>query len=214
MSLATVPLPLLLRCKSGDRNAFERLYRLIETDLYRITFSFMRNHDDTDDVLQESLIRMYRYFGSLKKVEKFSSWAMRIIVNQCHTHRSRKGRHAYTPIDEMGEREDPDVMFHNGVAANPREDLIRKELLSSIHQAIGELPKRQRMAILLFEIQGLSIKETAEAMQCSEGAVKFNIHQARRKLQKALHAEKNSFLTQTPPQSDNEDGQACTSQQG
>ena len=189
MSLAAVPAPLLERCRSGDRESFERLYRLIHADLYRLAYSFLRDHDDADEALQETLVRMYRHFESLKQVEKFPSWAMRILVNQCYTHRTRKGRHAYTPIEETTEKEDSEVMFQSGSAPNPREDLMNKELMARIRSAIDSLPKRQRMAILLFEIEGLPIKETADAMECSEGAVKFNIHQARRKLQKDLAAE-------------------------
>lgn len=194
MSLATVPAPLLVRCRSGDRDAFERLYHLIHTDLYRVAYSFLHDHDDADEVLQESLIRTFKHFGSLKDVEKFPSWIMRILVNQCYTHRSRKGRFAYTPIEETTEKEGLEVMFHHGAAASPRDDLMNKELLAQIHRAIDALPRRQRMAILLFEIEGLSIKEAAEAMRCSEGAVKFNIHQARKKLQKALAGEWQGLL--------------------
>jgi RNA polymerase sigma-70 factor (ECF subfamily) len=198
VSLATVPVSLLVACQSGDRDAFERLYGLIHKDLYRIVYSFMRDHDDTDEVLQESLIRFYRHFGSLKKVEKFASWAMRILVNQCQTHRSRKGRHAYTPIEETTETDRLKVMFQNGARPSPRDSAIGKETIGLIHRAISGLPERQRMAILLFEIQGLSIKESSEAMQCSEGAVKFNIHQARKKLQKSLAGEWRGLQAREP----------------
>jgi len=199
VSLATVPAPLLNRCRSGERKAFEQLYTLIYKDLYRIVFSFMRDHDDTDEVLQESLIRIYKHFSSLKEVSKFSSWIMRILVNQCYTHQSRKGRHAYTPIEETPENEGLKVMFHQGSPASPRDTLMRKELMGQIQSAIELLPARQRMAILLFEIEGLSIKETAEAMNCSEGAVKFNIHQARKKLQKSLAGQWRTLGQSVPP---------------
>ena len=194
MSLATVPHGLLIRCQTGDRDAFERLYGLIKLDLYRIVFSFMRDHDDTDEVIQESLIRIYKHLGSLKEIGKFSSWAMRILVNQCYTHRSRKGRHSYTQIEETIESEDQEVMFRHGAITNPRQELINKELLGRIHAAIDTLPKRQRMAVILFEIQGLSIKEVAHSMDCSAGAVKFNIHQGRRKMQKELKSDWDSLI--------------------
>lgn len=194
MPLNTVPLPLLVRCQSGDSEAFEKLYGMISGDLYRIVFSFMRDPDDTDEVVQESLIRIYRHFGSLKKIERFSSWIMRILVNQCYTQKSRKGRHSYTPIEDTTEHEDLKVMFHNGGGPSPRKNVMQKELMAKIRGAIDQLPKRQRMAVLLFEIEGLSIREIAETMECSEGAVKFNIHQARKKLQKSLADERPSLM--------------------
>jgi len=192
MSLAGISPSLLVRCQNGDLDSFERLFERIREDLYRIIYSFMRDHDDTDEVMQESLIRIFRHLPSLKNVEKFPSWAMRIVVNQCHTYRSRKGRVAYTPLDELSEREDHQATFQHGLSASPRETMMQNEVIEAIHRAIGELPKRQRSAILLFEIEGLAVKEVAEAMQCSEGAVKFNVHQARKKLQKALATEWNS----------------------
>lgn len=189
MSLSSVPPALLVRCQKGDLDSFESLFGMIREDLYRLIYSFMRDHDDTDEVMQESLIRMFRHMRGLKDVEKFASWAMRIVVNQCHTHRTRKGRHTCASLDEMIEREDHQAIFRHGLEASPREALMQNEVVQKIQQAIGELPKRQRAAILLFEIEGCSIKEVAETMQCSEGAVKFNVHQARKKLQEALRAE-------------------------
>jgi RNA polymerase sigma-70 factor (ECF subfamily) len=56
----------------------------------------------------------------------------------------------------------------------------------AIEEAIGELPDRQQTAVILFEVEGCSIKEVSEIMGCSEGAVKFNVHTARKKLQGRL----------------------------
>ncbi len=191
MPLSDIPSSLLARCRNGDFDSFEVLFGRIKEDLYRIIYSFMRDHDDTDEVMQESLIRIFRYFRNLKDLDKFSSWAMRIVVNQCHTQRARKGRQAYTHIDDIVEQEDTNVLLQSGMGASPREMMMRQESIVAIYKAIDALPKRQRIAILLFEVEGLSTREVAEAMQCSEGAVKFNVHQARKKLQVSLSDELN-----------------------
>lgn len=193
MSLAGIPPSLIVRCQKGDLDSFEMLFMRIREDLYRVIYSFMRDHDDTDEVMQESLIRIFRHLPALKDVEKFPSWTMRIVVNQCHTHRTRKGRHACVPLDDFLETDEHQATFQSGMSPSPRETLIRGEVMESILEAIGQLPRRQRSAILLFEIEGFSVKEVAETMQCSEGAVKFNIHQARKKLQKSLSAQWNSL---------------------
>jgi len=70
--------------------------------------------------------------------------------------------------------------------SNPREEVARRQMREQIESAMTELPDRQQTAVVLFEIEGCSIKEIASAMSCSEGAVKFNIHEARKKLQRRL----------------------------
>ncbi len=198
MSLSEISSSLLVRCQKGDVDSFESLFGHIKDDMYRIIYSFMHDHDDTDEVMQESLIRIFRYLPNLKDLEKFSSWVMRIVINQCHTHRTRKGRHACLPLDDLSEKDDQQVAFQQSLLASPRDSLIQSEVLGIIRAAIDELPRRQRSAILLFEIEGFSIREVAETMQCSEGAVKFNIHEARKKLQKTLSGEWNWIKKSLP----------------
>lgn len=186
MALQDVPTELVERCQRGDRTAFEDLVALIGPDLYKMIFAHVRNHDDTDEVLQECLIRIYRHLGSLRDVKKFPGWVSRMTVNQCHSHQLKRSRTAMQSTDDRYEVQDREVMWQNPHDGNPRTELMRKEVMTDINRAIAELPPRQRSAIVLFEVQGHSIREVAAAMECSEGAVKFNIHQARKKLKASL----------------------------
>jgi len=186
VALQDVPAELVLQCQQGDPVAFEQLVVRIGPDLYKLIYVQMRDHDDTDEILQECLIRIYKHLGSLREIKKFPGWVSRMVINQCHSHRLRRSRTAMESTDDQYEVQDRDVMWLNPNHGNPRQVLLRKEVVADIERAIRKLPERQRMAIVLYEIQGLSIKEIAAAMTCSEGAVKFNIHQARRKLKASL----------------------------
>jgi RNA polymerase sigma-70 factor (ECF subfamily) len=186
VALQDVPPELVLRCQRGDKTAFEDLASQIGPDLYKMIFAQMRDHDDTQEVIQECLIRIYKHLGSLREVRKFPGWVSRMIINQCHSHRHKRSRTAMESTDEAFEVKDLDVMWRNPHDGNPRKTLMRKEVLRDINDAIGQLPDRQRSAIVLFEGEGLSIREVARIMECSEGAVKFNIHQARKKLRASL----------------------------
>jgi RNA polymerase sigma-70 factor (ECF subfamily) len=146
----------------------------------------MRDHDDTDEILQECLIRIYKHLPSLREAEKFPGWISRMVINQCHSHRLRRSRTAMESTDDTFEVQDQEVMWQNPHYGNPRTVLLRKEVVADIDRAIRKLPERQRSAIVLYEIHGLSIRQIAMAMECSEGAVKFNIHQARKKLKASL----------------------------
>jgi RNA polymerase sigma-70 factor (ECF subfamily) len=186
MALAEVPIALIEAARRGDQPAVERLLKTIAPDAYRIVFSMLRDHDSADEVVQEALIRIFRYIHKLKEPEKFASWTMRVIVNQVQSWRMRQSRQRLLPIPEGMEPEAGEVVVMGTAGGDPRKTAIAGEVRREIEEALGALPARQQTAILLFEIEGSSIREVAEAMECSEGAVKFNIHEARKKLQKRL----------------------------
>jgi RNA polymerase sigma-70 factor (ECF subfamily) len=186
MALAAIPTDLIEMARGGDRPAIEDLLKAIAPDVYRIAFSMLRNHDDADEVAQESLIRVFRYLPKLKEIDKFPSWTMRVVVNQVQSWRMRQSRQRLLSLPEGQEPEAGRVVIVGSAGADPRAAAIGGETRRQIEQALADLPTRQQAAIVLFEIEGSSIREVAQAMQCSEGAVKFNIHEARKKLQKRL----------------------------
>lgn len=186
MALADIPTSLIESCRRGEREATEDLLRAISPDMYRIIYSMLRDHDDTDEVVQETLVRIFRHVGQLKEPERFPSWAMRIAVNQVQTWRMKRNRQRTYELDESMETEGGVVMLSGNQGGTPREEAVRGEIRDQIKQAMATLPNRQQTAVVLFELEGCSIKEIATAMSCSEGAVKFNIHEARKKLKSRL----------------------------
>lgn len=186
MALSQVPVDLIRSCQQGDKASIESLIQQISPDLYRILFSMLRDHDDTDEVLQETLIRLFRYVGALKDVERFAAWVMRIAVNQVQSFRVRKGRTRLYEIEDSREISNSAIVLGGSSPEDPRETMMREQMREEIAGAMKALPDRQRMATVMFEVEGLSIREIAEALECSEGAVKFNIHEGRKKLKRRL----------------------------
>lgn len=185
---------LIRRCQAGDDAAFADLIAEVGEDLYRYALSILRNHDDADEVYQEALIRIHRHVKNLREVKKFPGWARRIVLNQCHTLRAREARRGTTSWDALEDPPDVEttIWVPQGVET-PRRAAQRSELGDRINAAISELPPRQRTCLVMFEIQGMPIKEIAADLGCSEGAVKFNLHQARHRLQESL----KGYLVQT-----------------
>lgn len=186
MSIHEIDPQIIKRCQAGDREAFETLYNSVKDDLFRFIFSLMRDYDEAEEVFQECAMRIFRHIGTLNDVSRFPHWAYRMMVNQCNTHRSRRKRNAYTPLEESIEVKPEDYAFHGSAPENPRNALMRKEMMQSINKHINSLPSKQRIAVLLFDVEGLSIKEVSEYLGSSEGAVKFNIHEGRKKLRDLL----------------------------
>lgn len=187
MRFTEVPEDLIRQCQSGDEEAFTKLYQLINRDVYASIYYFLRNHDDTDDVMQLVLVRLHKHINRLKDPKKFASWFWRMIVNQCYSYRQKESRAGSdASYNDAIQSAGDDFTAELSNLRNPREVLINKEIMERINEAISLLPKRQRMCFMLFEIEGNSINEIADIMGSSVGAVKFNIHQARQKLREEL----------------------------
>lgn len=188
MALVDISHDLIDAARRGEREPIEELVQIITPDLYRILFSVLRDHDDTDEVVQETLVRVFRYIGSLKDTKRFPAWVMRIGMNQVQTYRAKRGRTRMIELENPSEISNSAVVLAGMAPTDPRDAVMNQETRTEIMEAMETLPKRQRMATVLFEVEGLSIKEIAKALECSEGAVKFNIHEGRKKLKlKLLH---------------------------
>jgi RNA polymerase sigma-70 factor, ECF subfamily len=191
---------LLERCRQGDVVAFEELCGQVQRDLYGLVWSMLRNHDDADEVMQECLLRMFRHLPKLNDNSKFPWWAMRIAVNQCNSFRAQAAAKPLYPLDDTVEPPSERVMWNTGLGDSPRRAVERREMREDINAAIGQLPPRQRDAIVLFEVEDLSIRQISELLGCSEGAVKFHIHEARKRLRSLLERYLKPEKTNAQPE--------------
>lgn len=177
---------LLARVQRGEAAAFERLCACIQQPLYAYIRAILRNHDDADEALQETLMRIYRHIGALEDLTKFSGWAKRIAVNQCHSLRARAAAAPAEPLDPERDHADAPAPWRAVPALDSRAAAESAELGERISAAIAQLPPRQRTAIALYEVEQRSVREIAELFGCSEGAVKFHLHEARKRLRVLL----------------------------
>jgi len=165
---------LVQRAKAGDGEAFGRLIELHSRSVYHLAYRFCWDHDDADDITQETFVRAFEYLRTFRDGQALGPWLRRIAVNCCLRFRERSARdedlHAADP-----ERHDASPALADALAARER---VREEL--------RRLPARQRAAIVLFEMQGLNVAETAEAMGCAPGTVKRHLHRARNTLRERL----------------------------
>src|SRR5512133_1829325 len=123
MSLQDIPISLVEACRQGDRAAVDQLLRQISQDIYRIVYSMLRDHDEADEVVQETLVRLFRYIHKLKEPEKFASWAMRIAVSQVQTFRMKRGRQRSFEFNDPMDDEDSVIVMTRARTANPRDEV-------------------------------------------------------------------------------------------
>jgi RNA polymerase sigma-70 factor (ECF subfamily) len=167
---------LMRRVVERDRSAFATLADRHASFALGLAQRIVRNATDAEDVVQESLIRLWVFAERWKpETARFSSWFYRIVINQAI---SRVRRKPAEPLDSIVEPADG--------FPGPHEQLAGREIGRAIAQAIGRLPARQRAAIALCYDNGLSCAEAAEAMDVSVGTMESLLFRARRSLRQWL----------------------------
>lgn len=171
---------LVEEAKSGRMEAYIELVRRIQERIYRTIFGMTRNHEDADDLTQETFMYAYKALGSFKSKSSFYTWAYRIAVNLSLNFLKKKGR-------EKGREdfEDNAAIFDRTeyAALSPEGDSIKKELQDRLQDAIDKLPPVYLAAFNLVVRQGLSHREAAAVLGCSENTVSWRMHKARKMLQ-------------------------------
>lgn len=170
----------------GNEDAFGILMGRYENSLYGLIFKMVRNHEETQDLVQEAFIKSYKALDSFNKQYSFSTWLFKIASNNCIDH-LRKRRLKTTSIDAPIQTEDgslsqdlPDDSF------NPEKDSLRNELFSSVNSIIDELPEKYKVVINLRHKEDKSYDEIAVVLDIPIGTVKARIFRAREILKKSI----------------------------
>jgi RNA polymerase sigma-70 factor (ECF subfamily) len=177
--------------QNGDKAAFSELVNRYESKVFHLGLKMLRNEQDAEDVLQETFVSVYRHLDDFRGDSEFSTWVYRIATNASLMKiRSRR------PTDSLDEP--VDVIHTEGDAssphdlvdwsATPEEVLLNRETRSEMDAALSRLPATLRAVFVLRDIEGLSVAETARALNISEPNVKTRLHRARLALRDALVA--------------------------
>lgn len=165
---------------AGDPEAFGELVRRHRDRLWAVALRTTGDPEEAADALQDAFISAYRNAASYRGEAAVTTWLHRVVVNACLDRmRRRKARPTVHIPDD-----DPD----SGARAvpDPRDDMDRLELRMEIDKALRALPVDQRSAIVLVDVEGLSVAEAAEVLGVPEGTVKSRCSRGRAKLAVAL----------------------------
>lgn len=167
--------------RGGDRQAFDRLVERYRRDIYRIAYRMTGNHEDADDVAQETFLRAYRALGSFRGDASLKTWLFRIAMNLAiNIGRSRSShRTEDRDLDLM-----PEGSAHEGPAGEQR--LLAREEAARVRGAVASLPPRQKQVVLLRMYEEMAFREIAWVLDCPIGTAKANFFHAMNNLRKAL----------------------------
>lgn len=169
---------LVERAQAGDKKAFELLVSKYQRRLSRLVARFVKDPDEVADVVQETLIKAYRSLGNFRGESAFYSWIYRIAVNTAKNYLNQNSlNYAIPATDKDGEEVDLTEKIADW--HTPEAEMINREIMDTINQAIEQLPEELRQAIVLREIDGLSYDEIAQVMNSPAGTVRSRISRAR-----------------------------------
>jgi RNA polymerase sigma-70 factor, ECF subfamily len=163
---------LVTRCRAGDVEAFETLYREHAARLYTLACRMAGSREDGEDLLQEIFLQAYRKLGSFKGDASIGTWLYRLALNHCLDYvRSRRAK-----MNKLTETLDTDTSFEP--TARRDTPIARMDL----ERAVERLPEGCREAFVLHDVEGFDHKEVADLLGIAEGTSKSQVFKARMKL--------------------------------
>lgn len=182
---------LVRRAKGGDLGAFEELTNQYEQRVYSLAWRILGHKEDAEDVTQQTFLSALENLQAFRGEARFSTWLLRIATHAAlKILRKRKGLHTVS-LEEMTERnEDVRSVPHPEYIADwrqsPAELIHNKEIGRLLGEALEQLDDKHRLVFLLRDVEGLSIKDTAEALDLSEANTKVRLLRARLQLRELL----------------------------
>jgi RNA polymerase sigma-70 factor, ECF subfamily len=178
---------LVRRAQKEDMRSYDVLVRRYQERIYATVYHMTSNHEDANDLTQETFIKAFRALKSFKGDSSFYTWIYRIAVNKTINFlKQRKNRVQLSLNDlDFNAEHDPDLVALIS-DKNPRRDLNLSELQEKLNGAMQKLSEHHRMVVTLHDVQGLSHEEIGKIMDCNIGTVRSRLFYARQQMQAYL----------------------------
>ena len=175
---------LIKRFQDGDEQAYVELVNRYRDRLMNFVYRFTSDSEQSEDIVQETLIKLYTHKHYYKNIAKFSTWIYTIAANYAKTELRKKKNRKITNLSQMSS----DEKDYDLPSVQPDTDqLIESEYLEKrIQSAINTLPLHFKTVIVLRDVQELSYDEISNIVEVPLGTVKSRINRARLQLQKEL----------------------------
>jgi RNA polymerase sigma-70 factor, ECF subfamily len=177
----------LAALQSGDKAELARLVDVDSPKIFSLALRILGNSQDAEDVLQETFLKAFSHLAEFEGRSSISTWLYRIATNEAlMLMRKRKPEVSLPLSDEPDEEDAPEPVVVVDWHPLPEQELQSAEARRFLQQAVQSLSPALRTVFILRDIQGLSIRETAEVLDISEEAVKTRLLRARLKLREEL----------------------------
>ena len=169
------------------RQAFEKEALPHMDALYRTALRMTKNVGDAEDLVQEALVKAYRFWDKFETGSNCRAWLFKIMTNVfINEYRSKSRSPMSVNVDDIDDNYLYGQLAANSDGDNPEKELFAKMLDDDVKKAIDELPEDFRIVVVLSFIEGFSYQEIAEIADLQLGTVKSRLHRGRKLLQKEL----------------------------
>jgi RNA polymerase sigma-70 factor (ECF subfamily) len=175
------------RARHGDLKAYDELVRRYQERIYATVYHMTSNHEDANDLAQESFVKAYQALKSFKGGSSFYTWLYRIAVNKTINFLKQRKNRQYMSLNDLdfNAEHNPELVALIS-EKTPRRDAGLSELQEKLNAALLKLSESHRLAVVLHDVQGLSHEEIAKIMHCNIGTVRSRLFYARQQLQALL----------------------------
>ncbi len=175
---------LIGRFQKGDEQAYVELVNRYRDKLMTFIYRFINDPEQSEDIVQDTLLKLYTHKDYYRSIAKFSTWIYTIAGNLAKTELRKKKRHKVTNLSQIG----PEDRDYELPAVQPETDEVVQSHYTEkqIQAAIQKLPLHFRTVVILRDIQELSYEEISKIVDVPLGTVKSRINRARLQLQKDL----------------------------
>jgi RNA polymerase sigma factor (sigma-70 family) len=174
---------LIRRMQADDLDAFEAFFLRHRGSIYRTAYGLTGDRHAAEEVLQDTFARAYQRRSILRTDMSPAPWLHRVAINLCYSRLGRRRLRA-GPIEESTVR-----LVRDG-AVEPAERAERRELRQIVREGVAALPPKHQSVVVLYYLHGLSLQETAIALDVRLGTVKSRLHYALRSLRTHLEGDR------------------------
>lgn len=181
--------------RAGEERGYGFLYEKTYKSKYYLALQYMKNEEEAEDVLQEAYIKAFSKLDTLENPEAFQGWLGMIVANTAKNMLAKKRPLLFSDlaVDDEGETFEYQIE-DDDLEVQPELSYTRQETKELVHELIDSLSEEQRLCILMFHIEGISISEIARTMDCSENTVKSRLNYGRKNLRmKAEDLQKKGY---------------------
>ena len=183
-STAKEEVELVRRAQRGDLGAYDELVRRYQERIYATVYHMTSNHEDANDLAQETFIKAFHALKSFKGGSSFYTWLYRIAVNKTINFLKQRRHRTHMSLNDLdvNAEHDPDLVALIS-EKTPRREAGLAELQEKLNEAMQKLSEAHRLVVTLHDVQGLPHEEIAEIMDCNVGTVRSRLFYARQQLQ-------------------------------
>jgi RNA polymerase sigma-70 factor, ECF subfamily len=163
---------LLRLARRGDVTAFEKIVRLHERGVFRVAYRVLGNVEDAQDAGQEVFLRLHKHLRSFDETRQLGPWLYRVTLNICND--ALRSRRRVTVLPDLIAPERTD---------QPLDAAERRKMVAD---ALASLPEKERAAVVLRDVEGMTTREVAALLGSSESTVRSQISTGRVKLKKLI----------------------------